>query len=149
MKSGLRATMVLAGCLVIAMPAIAGTFVNGGFEDGTFNGWTQGAGYCNGYWPIIPTDFLPGGTYYNINYNASAVVTPGPDYIVGNLLNRVYNGSYAARINEGLPLWRPCRLCLSRRLWRNNSSADNTRAGHVGIAWIGQPFSQPTGCVVA
>jgi len=36
--------MVLACCLAIASLAIAGTFVNGDFEDETFNGWTQGAG---------------------------------------------------------------------------------------------------------
>jgi hypothetical protein len=108
------------------MPAIAGTFVNGGFEDGTFNGCTQGAGYWNGYWPIIPTDFLPGGTYYNINYNTSAVVTPGPDYVVGNLLNRVYDGSYAARIND----------------WYNNNSVSvisqtvtNYTDPHIYFAW--------------
>ena len=126
MKLGLRATTVLACCLVIALPAVAGTFVNGGFEDGTFNGWTQGAGYWNGYWPIIPTDFLPGGGYYNINHNASAIVTPGPDYIVGNLLNRVYNGSYAVRVND----------------WYNNNSVSvisqtvtNYTDPHIYFAW--------------
>ena len=100
MKLSLRAGLVLVCCLAIGVPAFAGTFVNGGFEDGNFNGWTQGAGYWNGYWPINPGDFLPGGIYYNIGYNASAIVTPGPDPIVGNLLNQVYNGSYAARAND-------------------------------------------------
>ena len=126
MKSGLRATMVLACCLAIASPAIAGTFVNGGFEDGTFNGWTQGAGYWNGYWPMIPTDFLPGGSYYNINYNASAVVTLAPDPIVGNLLSTVYNGTYAARVND----------------WYNNNSVSvisqtvtNYTDPHIYFAW--------------
>jgi hypothetical protein len=100
MKLVLRAAFVVACCLAIAAPAVAGSFVNGGFEDGTFNGWTQGAGYWNGYWPIIPSDFLPGGAYYNMGYNASAIVTPGGDPVVGNLLNQVYNGSYAARVND-------------------------------------------------
>jgi hypothetical protein len=100
MKVGLRAALLLACSLVLMSPAFAGSFVNGGFENGDFTGWTQGAGYWNGYWPIIPSDFLPGGTNYNMGYNASAVVTPGPDPIVGGLLNRVVNGSYAARIND-------------------------------------------------
>ena len=106
MKLSLRAGLVLVCCMAIASPAFAGSFVNGGFESGDFTGWTQGAGYWNGYWPTNPSDFLPGGTYYNIGYNASAVVTPGPDPIVGNLLNQVYNGSYAARVND----------------WNNNNS---------------------------
>ena len=100
MKSGFKLVLVLVSCLAVASPVFAGTFSNGGFEDGTFNSWNQGAGYWNGYWPIIPTDFMPGGTYYDMGYNASAIVTPGPDPIVGNLLNRVYNGSYAARVND-------------------------------------------------
>src|SRR5271166_3306596 len=37
MKLGLTAALVLLCCLAIASPAFAGTFVNGGFEDGTFN----------------------------------------------------------------------------------------------------------------
>ena len=100
MKSRFRATLVLFCCLAIASPALAGTFANGGFENGNFNSWNQGAGYWNGYWPINPTDFMPGGGYYDMGYNASAIVTPAPDPIVGNLLNMVYNGSYAARVND-------------------------------------------------
>jgi len=100
MKLGFRAVLVLVCCFAIASPAFAGTFVNGGFENADFTGWTQGAGYWNGYWPMNPSDFLSGGQYYNMAYNASAVVTPGPDPIVGSLLNQVYNGSYAARVND-------------------------------------------------
>jgi hypothetical protein len=100
MKAILKVILCILAGLMIVIPVHAGSFVNGGFEDGTFNGWTQGAGYWNGYWPTNPSDFLPGGTYYNIGYNATNIVTPGADPIVGNLLNRVYNGSYAARIND-------------------------------------------------
>lgn len=106
MKLGFRAALVLLCCLAIASPAFAGTFVNGGFEDGTFNSWTQGAGYWNGYWPLNPGDFLPGGTYHNMGYNASAIVTQGLDPIVGSRLVTVYNGVFAARIND----------------WNNNNS---------------------------
>jgi hypothetical protein len=108
MKPVLKAAFVMLCCLAIASPAFAGSFVNGGFEDGTFNGWTQGAGcWDGGYgcaplspYPLTPSDFLPGGQYYQIGYNASGIVTPGPDPIVGSLLNQVYNGSYAARVND-------------------------------------------------
>lgn len=100
MKLGLTAALVLLCCLAIASPAFAGTFVNGGFEDGTFNGWTQGAGWWYGGWPLNPTSYLPGGASYDISANASAVVGTGPDPIVGTLLNRVYNGSSSARVND-------------------------------------------------
>ena len=105
MKLGLRAALVLVCCMAIASPAFTGTFTNGGFENGDFTGWTQGAGWwgCCGYgqyWPMDPSSYLPGGSRYNLGGNASAIVTPGPDPIVGNLLNQVYNGSYAARVND-------------------------------------------------
>jgi hypothetical protein len=74
MKLGLRAALVMLCCLAIASPVIAGTFVNGGFEDGTFNGWTQGAGWWYGGWPLYPSNYLPGGSLYDINANASAIV---------------------------------------------------------------------------
>ena len=100
MKAILKVVLCLLGGLIIAIPASAGSFVNGGFEDGSLTGWTQGAGYWHGGWPLDPSSYLPGGSNYNIGGNRSAIVTPGPDPIVGSLLNRVYNGSYAARVND-------------------------------------------------
>ncbi len=96
----LSCSVLVAVCLLAVPAAFAGSFTNGGFEDGTFNGWTQGAGWWRGEWPIVPINYLPGGQYYDISYNASGIVTPGPDPIVGNLLNQVYNGKYAARVND-------------------------------------------------
>jgi hypothetical protein len=126
MKLGLRAAMVFACCLVIAVPAIAGTFVNGGFEDGTFNGWTQGAGWWYGGWPLDPSTYLQGGSNYDISANASAIVSQGADPVVGNLLNQVYNGAYAARVND----------------WYNNYSVSvisqtvtNYTDPHIYFAW--------------
>lgn len=126
MKLGLRAALVALCCLAIASPAFAGTFVNGGFEDGTFNGWTQGAGWWYGGWPIDPSLYLPGGSRYDMSANASGIVTPGPDPIVGTLLNRVYNGGHAARIND----------------WYNNYSVSvisqtvtNYTDPHIYFAW--------------
>ncbi len=100
MKLVLRAALVLTCCLAIASPAVAGKFVNGGFEDGNFNNWTQGAGVWYGGWPIDPSTYLPGGSNYNLAYNASAIVGQGFDPVVGNRLNTVYNGVYAARVND-------------------------------------------------
>jgi hypothetical protein len=54
----------------------------------------------------VPQDinlYLPGGARYDggVVFNQkSAIVSPGPDPVVGNLLNQVYGGSYAARINN-------------------------------------------------
>lgn len=41
-----------------------------------------------------------GSCNYDISGNASGIVTVGPDPIVGNLLNRVYNEIYAARVKD-------------------------------------------------
>ena len=100
MKSVCKLALIVLSCVVIASPAFAGTFVNGGFESGDFTGWTQGAGYWYGGWPLNPSSYLPGGANYSIGYNASGVVTPGLDPNTGNHLNMVYNGSYAARVND-------------------------------------------------
>jgi len=97
-KSGLLA-LGLAGLLAGASTASA-QFVNGGFEDGTFNGWTKGSGYWDGTWPINTSSYFPSGSNYSAGYDASAIVTPGDDPIVGSLLNRVYAGNYAVRVND-------------------------------------------------
>lgn len=86
MKSFMTVCMVL----IFVSSAWAASFINGGFEDGTFNGWTQNGGSYN--W---------GGTYtYAGDPGKSAIVGQGLDYYSGGNLNTVYNGSYAARINN-------------------------------------------------
>lgn len=100
MKVIIKVILCVLFSMVITVFAQAGSFVNGGFEDGNFNGWTQGAGWWNGGWPLDPSSYLPGGANYDIGANRSAVVPLGPDPTVGNLLNTVYNGSYAARVND-------------------------------------------------
>jgi len=126
MKLCFRAGLVLIFCLALSFPGFAGTFVNGGFEDGSFNGWSQGAGWWYGGWPLDPASYLPGGSNYSIGANASAVVTQGFDPIVGSNLNRVYNGVYAARVND----------------WYNNYSVSvisqtvtNYTDPHIYFAW--------------
>src|ERR1035438_4072959 len=102
MKSVLRVGLILLSCLALASPAFAGSFTNGGFESGDFTGWTQGAGWWYGGWPMDPGSYLPGGVNYSISANASAVVTNYLDPRTDNHLNSVYNGIYSARVNDNI-----------------------------------------------
>jgi len=106
-----RILMVFALVAVFSSQAWASSFVNGGFETGTFSGWTQGAGFwqsgSNYVWPIDPTTYRPGGSNYNASYlGQSAIVTPGVDLntctgaVPANCLNRVFNGNFSARVNN-------------------------------------------------
>lgn len=98
-----RGLLVLLRVSFMPFVASADLFTNGGFENGNFDGWTQGAGSWTSTsyaWPINPDNYLPGGSAYNMSYWRGSIVTPGPDPIVGNLLNRVYNGNFAARVND-------------------------------------------------
>jgi MYXO-CTERM domain-containing protein len=103
----------------VAGSAHANSFLNGGFEDGNFGGWSQGSGYWDccgqtsylpnalqsagdvaGNLPLDPAKFAPTGANYNAAANASSIVTAGNDPIVGAALNMVKYGTYAARIND-------------------------------------------------
>jgi hypothetical protein len=82
-----KVLLVSAIMLLATVPAWAG-FVNGGFEDGTFNGWTKGGGSYH-------------GTYsYSGDPGKSAIVGPGLDPYTDNNLNRVFSGDYSARVNN-------------------------------------------------
>jgi len=84
-----KLVLAIALLLLVNTAAWAATFVNGGFEDGDWTGWTKN-----------------GGSYYSSGYTwtgdpgKSAIVTPGTDPYTANNLNRVYNGSYSARVNN-------------------------------------------------
>jgi hypothetical protein len=97
-RGGLLAALVLgAGVLR------ADTFVNGGFEDGTFSSWSQGSGFwTGGLGTLTIPNYSVGGPNYNPGYQQSAIVTAGTDANTGGLLNRVYSGTYSARINNNL-----------------------------------------------
>ena len=97
-----KTILILLLSLTLFIPLNAqAQFVNGGFEDGDFTGWEQGAGYWyGGIANLTPPNYLPGGPFYNFSANASDIVTPGDDPIVGSALNRVYSGNYSARIND-------------------------------------------------
>lgn len=101
-----KSQIALAISLMVSGSAFAGTFVNGGFENGTLSSWTEGGGCWAGGsffgWscgaplvagsaPLNPASFV-GGTPHN------AVVGIGVDPITG--ASTVYNGKFAARAND-------------------------------------------------
>ena len=99
--------VLLLPLLLMATGAWAADFVNGGFEDGTLNGWTGGGGnwsaYGNQGTPIyVPWSgsSLPNATAYVGGTPNNTIVTVGTDPITG--ANRVYNGNYAVRANDSI-----------------------------------------------
>jgi PEP-CTERM motif len=96
---------VLIGMAAMAASsAFAAGFTNGSFEDGTFTGWTQGAGRLVGSNTVTlnPDNYLPTGVSYNATYQASVITDAGTyDALVGGTtLSTVYSGNHAARIND-------------------------------------------------
>lgn len=79
--------------LILAGSAAWADFINGGFEDGTFTGWTKNGGAFNN----SPSD----GTYhYTGDPGKSVIVSPGYDYYSNNQLPVVAYGNYSARVNN-------------------------------------------------
>ena len=91
-------SVALFAVLMLAIPARAQNFSNGGFESGDTSGWTQGGGYWYGGWPMNPSTYLPGGANYDPSGTAITVVSPSIDPYSG--LKMVYNGNYSARVND-------------------------------------------------
>lgn len=122
MKFGLRARMVsgllsrdlIAGHSPVAVSKMEPSMVGRkGLAGGTADG-------------RLSPPVTRGGSNYDIGANASGMVTVGPDPIVGNLLNRVDNEIYAARVKD----------------WVNNNSVSvishtvtNFTDPHVYFAW--------------
>jgi len=107
--------------------ASAGEFVNGGFESGTFSGWTQGGGYWEDpLWYNMSGTFFSAGSIANTvityplplnpldpkfvgsglanNLIMDKRITPYDTYLL-NLdpslqLSTVYNGNYSVRVND-------------------------------------------------
>jgi len=83
----MKKVLLASALLLVASPVLAASFVNGGFEDGTFYGWTNDGGTYQS------------GIYYNTgDPGKSAIVATGVDPISG--LNTVYSGSKSARVNN-------------------------------------------------
>lgn len=95
-----KTAIALAVASALASPAFAASFVNGGFEDGTTNGWTaKGDFYRNGYnnTALTPALVLGGGAGSH-----SAVINAGyVDPNVGAALgSTVYAGSKSYRVED-------------------------------------------------
>ena len=101
----LKAFVVAALTLTTAAFSQAAGFVNGGFDDGTTNGWTIGGGNRSSQdlSDMSPGDYLPGGSRYvaSIATGHSQVVSPGLDPSFGSLMpNIVYGGSNSLRVED-------------------------------------------------
>jgi hypothetical protein len=79
----------LALSLGLSSQVWAAAFVNGGFEDGTFSGWTQNGGTVS-TGPI----YNPNGT------NRNAITNAGTDALTNNVLSTVYSGAHSARVED-------------------------------------------------
>jgi hypothetical protein len=100
MKSPSVLRLLCVGTLaaVLGAPlAHAAGFSNGGFEAGSFDGWTENGGYWLGE-TNYPADY----TFTDSPYE-SAIVEPGDVPCLASMgvsVNQVRSGSYAARINS-------------------------------------------------
>lgn len=88
----------LAVTAALASVPASAIFQNGGFENGNFSGWTQGAGINNGLTGAQPftgasLSLSTGGTF------RGAIVTAGPD-LVGAPIALPRTGANTARVNN-------------------------------------------------
>lgn len=99
--------MIIASA--VATPAFASSFVNGGFEDGSTNGWLAGGGNASvssrssvATSALDPAAWLPGGAHYNAaNSNSAIIDTSYVDTNVGAALgSTVYSGNYSYRVEN-------------------------------------------------
>lgn len=74
----LISTSLLLGLASISPAYAYNDFINGGFEDGLFTGWTSGGGVYNGDGSTSnPSNYLPGGSKYNPNAFTDSSIYPG------------------------------------------------------------------------
>jgi hypothetical protein len=75
-------TSLLLGLASISPAYAYNDFINGGFEDGSFTGWTSGGGFYNGDGSTLtPSNYLPNGPLYGSNQasvNGSGPLAPDP-----------------------------------------------------------------------
>lgn len=89
------ASLGMAIGLGLATQAGAAAFVNGGFEDGSLNGWTGGGGSWFGS-PALP---VPPSTYDGGTPN-NTIVSSGTDPFSGD--NVVNTGNHSVRVNDSI-----------------------------------------------
>jgi hypothetical protein len=84
--------------------AHAGAFINGGFEDGSANGWTTGEGNRAGVdnTGLTASTFLPGGSLYVGPATRSSIIGAGTvDPLIGAALGTTtYSGQYSYRTED-------------------------------------------------
>lgn len=88
------------GLALAATGASAASFVNGGFEGGSFSSWEQGGGRWTGGAYPQPQDYYSGGSAYNASYIANSITSAGFDANTDNKLRTVYSGDHSARVND-------------------------------------------------
>jgi MYXO-CTERM domain-containing protein len=110
-----------------AAPAMA-QFVNGGFETGNTTGWVTGTGARDivDNPELVPSDYLPGGKYYNASLQHSAVVSTGTMAHTNGTLNQVYSGNYSFRAED---------LTSGGYASAITQTVDNYQSNNIFFAW--------------
>ncbi|NVM78311.1 hypothetical protein FHW83_004139 [Duganella sp. SG902] len=94
----------VVGMLCLAGAAHADSFVNGGFEAGTTDGWTTGGGYRGNVVnaSLTPAQLLPGGALNSDNGSRGAIIDSSyVDPRLGSLIgSTIYSGNYAYRAED-------------------------------------------------
>src|SRR6185369_1133472 len=117
------ASLILVGLL--STPAFA-LFTNGGFEDGTFNGWTLDAGYRD--WNNDTKNISWGQGYTPI---ADVITAASPNQNGQTLHVNPYTGTYMARINDIDGGYH------ATKLWQEDAitQADLDNGGKIYVNW--------------
>ena len=105
MKKMMKKVATSVATMVVSTVAMAGMFVNGGFESGDFSSWTNGQGTVSQNGTI--REFTPAAGSRSrivtdgVTYSGSSdKITLGTDNNSGGNLATVFNGTYAARVND-------------------------------------------------
>ena len=149
-------TSLLLGLASISPAYAYNDFINGGFEDQTFAGWTSGGGLW-GWAPALstinnwglgdnstqnPSNYLPGGpnyfsdsftsnpdpSYFGVTPSASqSIVTTSSTDIRAASPSLVFDGQYAAKINDATAFWGVTAI---------SQSVSNYGGTSINFAWL-------------
>lgn len=133
MKRSLQMFVLMAGVVaLLSTSAFADVaFVNGGFEDGTLNGWNLGSQSYYGTNYSSPGTGLTSWSPGTNGGTAVQVVSPGPDPIVG--INRSYN-NLAARVGDSLA-WGYTGGGNQYNWISQSATVNGPSAGNLYFAW--------------